>query len=61
MESWCQMLQFPSGADVSVSEGLIMTSTDEHLTDMKCILVYCVKNYSLYSNYLWKLDTAAYI
>lgn len=22
--------------------GLIVTSTDEHLTDMKCKLVYCV-------------------
>ena len=39
--------------------GLIMTSTDGHLTDIKCKLVYCVNIYSVYSNYLWKLDTAA--
>lgn len=41
--------------------GLIVTSTDEHLTDIKYKLVYCVMNYSLYSTYLQKLDAAAYM
>lgn len=52
---WFQDLMF------QCQRGLIMTSTDEHLTAMKCKLVYCVSSYSVYNNYLWKLDTAAYM
>jgi hypothetical protein len=50
---WFQDLMFQD------QRGLIMTSTYEHVTDMKCKLVYCVNSYSVYSNYLWKLGTAA--
>lgn len=41
--------------------GLIVILTDEHLTDIKYKLVYCVMNYSLYSTYLQKLDAADYM